>query len=416
LFATRIVRLFSYGFLAVVLVLYLREIGFSEARIGALLAFTLLGDAVISVTLTTRADHLGRRRMLKLGAALMILGGAGMALFSDFHLLLVAAIIGVLSPSGNEIGPFLAIEQACLAEIVRPGGRTRLFAWSHVLGFSANAVGALAGGWLAGALQHRGWAPVESYRLLLWLYAAAGGVLFALLGFCGAEIETGRGPSSAGGRPSAWHGLEKSKGHVAKLSALFMLDALGGGFIVQSFVAYWFHRKFGADLTVLGGILSGTTLLSGLSALAAVPLARRFGLLNTMVFTHLPSNVLLILVPFMPTLAGAAAMLLARHLISQMDVPTRQSYVNAIVPAEERSAANGVTMTLRQAGAALGPLAAGPLMAVPALAGLCFVIGGGIKGIYDLLIWRAFVRVRPREEAHAASADPRPQAGCAPSR
>jgi MFS family permease len=400
LFAARICRLFAYGFLAVVLVLYLRALGYSEARVGVLLAFTLLGDAAISLTITTRADRLGRRRMLLLGAGLMILGGAGMAVLQNFWLLLAAAIIGVLSPSGNEIGPFLAIEQACLAEVIRDEDRTRVFAWSHVLGFTANAVGALAGGALAHLLQLEGWTPLGSYRALLWLYALCGGGLLVIFSRLGTEVEVQR-PDPASGRgviPAAWHGLGEAKAHVAKLSALFTLDACGGGFIVQSFVAYWFHRKFGVDLVTLGGIFFGTTLLSGLSALAAVPLARRFGLLNTMVFTHLPSNLLLMLVPFMPTLWSAVGVLLARHLISQMDVPTRQSYVNAIVPAAERSAANGITTTIRQLGTALGPLAAGPLMGVPALAGWCFVVSGGLKSVYDLIIWRAFSHVKPPEE------------------
>jgi len=394
LFAARICRLFAYGFLAVILVLYLRALGYSEARVGVLLAFTLLGDAAVSLTLTTRADRLGRRRMLLVGAALMVLGGAGMAVLGNFWLLLLAAIVGVLSPSGNELGPFLAIEQACLVEVIRPEDRTRVFAWSHVLGFTANALGALFGGALAGFLQHRGWAPAASYRALLWLYAGCGGILFLLFPVLGREVEAPRPGTS----PAAWHGLREARGRVARLSALFTLDAFGGGFIVQSFVAYWFHRKFGADLATLGGIFFGTTLLSGLSALGAVPLAKRFGLLNTMVFTHLPSNFLLMLVPFMPTLGSAVAVLLARHLISQMDVPTRQSYVNAIVPAAERSAANGITTTIRQMGTALGPLAAGPLMGIPALAGWCFVISGGLKSAYDLLIWRAFSHVKPPEE------------------
>lgn len=400
LFAARIFRLFAYGFLAVVMVLYLRALGFSAARVGVLLAFTLLGDAAISLSLTTRADRLGRQRMLLLGALLMVLGGAGMAVLDNFWLLLAAAIVGVLSPTGNELGPFLAIEQACLVEVIRPADRTRVFAWSHVLGFTANAFGALAGGGLAGLLQHRGWTPVASYRALFWLYAGFGGALFALFQLLGRGVEAPR-PDQTPGRgvvPAAWHGLHEARGHVARLSALFTLDALGGGFIVQSFVAYWFHRKFGADLATLGGIFFGTTLLSGLSALAAVPLARRFGLLNTMVFTHLPSNVLLMLVPFMPTLWSAVGVLLARHLISQMDVPTRQSYVNAIVPAAERSAANGITTTIRQLGTALGPLAAGPLMGIPALAGWCFVISGGLKSVYDLVIWRTFGSVKPPEE------------------
>ena len=400
LFGARIARLFAYGFLAVVLVLYLRALGYSESQVGVLLAFTLLGDAAISLALTTRADLLGRRRMLRLGAVLMILGGAGMAGFSGFWPLLAAAIVGVLSPSGNELGPFLAIEQACLAEVIRDEDRTKVFAWSHVLGFSANALGALTGGWLANRLQQQGWTALASYRALLWLYAAFGGGLFVLFLFLGHNIEASRAAGTPGGGPipPSWHGLREAKGTVTRLSALFTLDAFGGGFIVQSFIAYWFHRRFGVDLATLGGIFFGTTLLSGLSALAAVPLARRFGLLNTMVFTHLPSNVLLMLVPLMPTVEWAVGVLLMRHLISQMDVPTRQSYVNAIVPAAERSAANGITTTIRQVGTALGPLVAGPLMGIPALAGWCFVLSGGLKGAYDVLIWRAFNRVKPPEE------------------
>jgi MFS family permease len=400
LFAARIFRLFAYGFLAVVLVLYLRALGYSESRVGVLLAFTLLGDAAISLSLTTRADRLGRRRMLLVGAVLMAFGGVGMAVLNNFWLLLVAAVIGVLSPSGNELGPFLAIEQACLTEVIRDEDRTRVFAWSHVLGFTANALGALAGGWFAHQLQLRSWTPLASYRALLWIYGSFGGGLFLVFNLLGREVEAPR-PDPASGRgmmPTSWHGLHKAKGHVARLSGLFTLDAFGGGFIVQSFVAYWFHRKFGVDLATLGGIFFGTTLLSGLSALAAVPLAKRFGLLNTMVFTHLPSNVLLMLVPFMPTLGWAVGVLLARHLIAQMDVPTRQSYVNAIVPPAERSAANGITTTIRQVGTALGPLAAGPLMGVPALAGWCFVLSGGLKSAYDLIIWRTFGHVKPPEE------------------
>ncbi len=398
LFAARICRLFAYGFFAVVMVLYLRALGMSEARAGVLLTFTLLGDAVISLTITTRADRFGRRRMLLVGAVLMALGGVGMAVGRSFWVLLPAAIIGVLSPSGNELGPFLAIEQACLVEVIRPEDRTRVFAWSHLLGFTANALGALAGGGIAGWLQYRGWAPVNSYRALLWLYAGFGGALLVIFRLLGRRVETARAAAGGPMIPASWHGLHEAKRHVARLSALFTLDAFGGGFIVQSFVAYWFHRRFGADLATLGAIFFGTTLLSGLSALVAAALARRFGLLNTMVFTHLPSNVLLMLVPFMPTLWSAVGVLLARHLISQMDVPTRQSYVNAIVPAAERSAANGITTTIRQLGTALGPLAAGPLMGIPALAGWCFVISGGLKSVYDLAIWRAFSRVKPPEE------------------
>ncbi len=402
LFAARIVRLFAYGFLAVVLVLHLHTLGFSTAKVGLLLTLTLLGGALLSVVISTRADRIGRRRMLLLGSGLMILGGAVMAGTDTYWLLIVAAIVGVVSPTGGEVGPFLAIEQACLTQVIGDDQRTRVFAWSHVLGFTANALGALLGGWLAGALQRHGWSELASYRALLWLYAASGAGLLVVFALLGRAVEAPARATDSAGRARPWHGLHEAKRDVFRLSALFTLDAFGGGFIVQSFVAYWLHQKFGADIATLGNVFFGATLLSGLSALAAVPLARRFGLLNTMVFTHLPSNVLLILLPFMPTFGLAVAVLLARHLISQMDVPTRQSYVNAIVPAAERSAANGLTTTVRQFGTALGPLVAGPLMAVPALAGWCFVVGGGLKAIYDLILWRTFAAIKPPEEKGGA--------------
>jgi hypothetical protein len=193
-------------------------------------------------------------------------------------------------------------------------------------------------------------------------------------------------------------GVQRSRPMVARLAALFALDAFAGGFIVQSLVAYWLYLRYDVDPGLLGAIFFGTNLLAALSFLAAAPLARRFGLLNTMVFTHLPSNVLLLLVPLMPTLGLAVALLLARHLLSQLDVPTRQSYTMAIVDPSERAAAAGVLSVARNAGAALGPLFAAPALAVPAL-GLPFLVGGGLKIVYDLAIWSVFRHVRPPEEA-----------------
>lgn len=399
LFLGRMLRLFGYGLLAVILALYLAALGCSEVQIGLLLTLTLVGGAVLSILISARADRLGRRRMLQLGAVMMIAGGLIMGGTDVFWLLVLGAVIGVISPTGGEVGPFLAIEQACFSQVVADGERTRIFAWSHVTGFVANACGALVGGLLFQWLEHQEWTPLEAYRALLWVYAACGLGLLAIFSRLGREVEL---PNRISAPPSpqarSWHGLHRSRGHVLKLSLLFTLDATGGGFVVQSFVAYWFHQRFQADPEVLGRLFFATNFLSGVSALAAVPLARRFGLLNTMVFTHLPSNLLLMLVPFMPSLTWAVAMLLARHLIAQMDVPTRQSYVNAIVPPDERSAANSITTTVRQFGTAAGPVIAGPLLAVPGLAAWCFVIGGGLKCVYDLLIWRSFRLIKPPEE------------------
>lgn len=399
LFATRSIRLFAYGFLSVVLVLYLGALGFSEARIGTLLTLTLLGDTAISLWLTTRADRVGRRRTLVAGAALMVLAGVIFALTRDYWLLVLAATIGVISPAGNEVGPFLAVEQAALAQAIPAAGRTRTFAWYALAGSLATALGALAAGGLAGALQRRGVAAVDAYRAVVVGYGALGVVLALLFPLVGKGVEAPAAERAARAPfldPDL--GLRRSRGTVLRLSGLFSLDAFAGGFVVQSFVAYWFHSRFGAPVELLGAIFFGANVLAGFSALSAGWLAARFGLVNTMVFTHLPSNVLLLLVPLMPNLPLAIAVLLARFSISQMDVPTRQSYVMAVVEPGERAAAAGVTGIARTIGASLAPLAAGPLYASAALAAVPFVLSGGLKIAYDLLLWRGFRATLPPEE------------------
>jgi MFS family permease len=385
LFLTRAARMFSYGFLSVVLVLYLAGLGFSEGRIGLLLTLTLVGDVLVSLWITLHADRIGRRRMLILGAALMVAAGVPFALSGDFTVLVLAATFGVISPSGHEVGPFLAIEQAALSQVLPEDRRTEVFAWYHLTGAFATALGALAGGWTAQVLQASGMAPVASYRVLVYAYAGMGLVLAVFFTRVSRDVEA---PPSA---PAAGHvGLHVSKGVVLRLSALFSLDAFAGGFVIQSLVAYWFHRRFGVEPGMLGSIFFVANLLAGLSALYAVRLARRIGLIRTMVVTHIPSNVLLILVPLMPNLPLAIGMLLLRFSISQMDVPTRQAYTMAVVAPDERSAAAGITGIARTTGAAISPVLAGPMFALPALAGLPFFIAGGLKLLYDLLLYRSF--------------------------
>jgi predicted MFS family arabinose efflux permease len=394
LFLTRGLRLFAYGLLSVVLVLYLAEAGVSESRIGLLLTLTLAGDAVLSLWITTQADRVGRRTMLLAGAALMLMAGVLFALTRSFPLLLFAATIGVISPSGNEIGPFLAIEQAALAEQVPADRRTRAFAWYNLTGSFATALGSLAAGGLVQLLQARGASELAAYRAVVVAYAAVGlllGLLFTRL------TPASESPHRETRRPDFLRpslGLDRSRSNVLKLASLHGLDAFAGGFVVQAFVAYWFHTRFGVAPATLGAIFFGANVLAGVSALSATWLAARIGLLETMVFTHLPSNVLLILVPLMPTLPLAMAMLLLRFSISQMDVPTRQAYTMALVVPAERSAAGGVTGIARTFGAALSPLAASPLYASAGLASIPFFLAGGLKIVYDLLIWRAFRRVR----------------------
>jgi len=385
LFLTRAARMFSYGFVSVILVLYLVELGFSETRIGLLLTLTLAGDTLVSLWITTHADRMGRRTMLIAGALLMAAAGIPFALSGDFTVLLVAATLGVISPSGNEVGPFLAIEQASLSQILDDDRRIAVFAWYNLAGSFATALGALAGGWTAQLLQQGGMAPVASYRVLVYAYAAFGLVLAALFALVTAAVEA---PRSA--VPTGRLGLHRSRRIVIKLSALFSLDAFAGGFVIQSIVAYWFHLRFGVAPGALGSIFFAANILAGLSALYAVRIARRFGLINTMVFTHIPSNLLLILVPLMPSLTLAVLVLLLRFSISQMDVPTRQSYTMAVVDPDERSAAAGITGIARTTGAAISPVLAGQCLAVPALTGAPFLIAGGLKILYDLLLYRSF--------------------------
>ncbi len=401
LFATRLLRMFAYGMLGVVLFIYLGRLGFGGAQIGLLLSCTLLGDVAISLWLTAHADRWGRRRTLIAGAALMALGGAAMAASENFLVLVVATTIGVISPTGGEVGPFQSVEQACLAQEVKDRDRTRVFAWYNLAGYLASAAGALAVGAFVGGGVETGAEPLGRYRAVFWAYGFLGVALGALSAQLSVAVEAPASAPAANATPQ-FLGLRESRGLVLRLGALFALDSFGGGFVLQSFVAWWLQQRFGASDALLGAAFFGTNLLSGLSGLAAVPLARRIGLVNTMVWTHLPSNLLLMLVPLMPTLPLAIAALLARHLLSQMDVPTRSSYVNAIVPPGERAAANGVTATAKQLGTALGPLLAGRLFGAAAATGLPFFVCGALKSTYDLLLWRAFRKTKPPEEQTAA--------------
>jgi MFS family permease len=391
LFATRMVRLYAYGFLSVILALYLAAAGLNKVQIGLLLTLTLIGDTVISLAITTSADRIGRKRMLLAGAALMVFAGVLFAFTKDFILLLVAATIGVISPSGNEVGPFLALEQAALSQIVSDERRTSVFSWYNLVGSFATALGALSGGGLAQSLKNRGFEPLASYRVVVVGYALLGIALVVLFMRLGAGVEA---PRAAAVRVKRL-GLHRSRGIVAKLSALFSLDAFAGGFVVQSMVAYWFHLRFGVEPAVLGAIFFGANILAGVSALTAARLASRIGLINTMVFTHIPSNLLLIAVPLMPSLPLAIGLLLLRFSISQMDVPTRQSYTMAVVSPDERSAAAGVTGIARTTGAALAPVFTGPLLASPLLLNFPFFLAGGLKIVYDLLLYFSFRRSRP---------------------
>ena len=304
-------------------------------------------------------------------------------------MLLCVATIGVLSPSDKEVGPFLSIEQAALAQTIPDDTRTTVFAWYNLVGSVTAAFGALAGGFAAQQFLVLGLIGAAVYRPLIVAYGVVG--LCLAIGFVGLTARLGCPSRHEPRHPAAWLGLHRSRGVVLRLSALFALDAFGGGFILQSIVAYWLYLRFHLDPAVLGSIFFVANLLAAASALGAAALASKFGLINTMVFTHLPSNLLLILVPMMPSATLAVAVLLLRFSISQMDVPTRQSYTMAVVHPDERSAAAGVTTVARSLGAAVSPAIAGYCLANPALISAPFLIAGAVKIVYDVCLYRAFV-------------------------
>jgi MFS family permease len=400
LFLTRFTRVFAYGALSVVLVFYLTGIGLSQSRIGLLLTLTLLGDTVVSLVLTTQADRIGRRRMLLIGSFLMAGAGLAFAFTSNFLFLVIAGTIGVVSPSGNEVGPFLSIEQAALAHVIPVSTRTMAFAWYTLTGSFATAIGSLCGGMLPSLVGSSGTASIKGYRAVVIVYAVLGIVLALVFTRLSSATEVGafEDPASALATKKTLLGIGHSRKIVFKLSGLFALDSFGGGFVVQSLAAYWFYLRFGVKPAALGAIFFGANLFAGVSALLASRLASRIGLVKTMVYTHLPSNILLILLPFMPTLRLAIGILLLRFSISQMDVPTRQSYTMAVVHPEERSAAAGLTGVARTIGAAIPPMFVGLMFAKPRLINAPFFIAGTLKIAYDLLLYRQFVSIQPPEE------------------
>jgi MFS family permease len=400
LFVTRFARLFAYGSLSVILVFYLIGLGLTEGQAGLVLTLTLVGDVVVSLYLTTRADRIGRRRMLIVGSILMAAAGLVFACTSNLLFLVIAGTIGVISPSGNEVGPFLSIEQAALSHIVPSAARTEVFAWYTLAGSLATALGALFGGGLTQALQHTSMSHVQSYRAVVFLYAGLGvalALLFLRLSTSVEVIRIANGSVVSSGVASIL-GIARSRNVVLKLAGLFALDSFAGGFVVQSFAAYWFYLRFGVQPAALGAIFFWANVFAGISALFATRLAARIGLIRTMVVTHLPSNVLLILVPLMPNLSWAVVVLLLRFSISQMDVPTRQSYTMAVVPAEERSAAGGFTGVARTTGAALSPLFVGFMFARSSWINVPFFLAGALKILYDLLLYKEFVGIPPIEE------------------
>ncbi|HWI29599.1 MAG TPA: MFS transporter [Stellaceae bacterium] len=382
-------RAFGDGFVSLILPLYLKLLGFHDLAIGILTAATLAGSAGLTLLVGFRAQRYGHRLLL-LGATLLMIGtGMGFALETRFWPLLLVGFLGTLNPSSGDVSLFLPLEQALLADVTPDRSRTALFAAYSLTGSLLAALGALAAGLpeIIDALTPLG--LLQSVQAMFALYALLGLATYLLYRrLPGQTVHRRASPA----RP-----LGPSRRIVLVLAGLFSLDAFGGGFIVQSLLALWLFDRFGLSVAAAGYFFFGSGLLAAASYLAAARIARRIGLINTMVWTHLPSNLLLALVPFAPNLGAALALLLLRSALSNMDVPTRTSYVMAVVTPEERAAAASVTSVPRSLAAAASPVAAGWMLTLSSF-GWPLVAAGAIKAVYDLLLLIMFRHRRPPEE------------------
>jgi MFS family permease len=392
--AARAVRAFADGFVALLLPIYLLELGFSAFAIGAIVCGTLIGTALLTLWVGMIANRHSRRRLLLAASLLMAATGAGFVGTTAFWPLLLVAFVGTINPTSGDASVFLPLEQTVLTETVEPRRRTALFARYSVIGSVAGALGILAAAGPDIAATWSGCTRAAAMQAMFGLYGVLGMVSWLLYRDLSPAVEaTFEAPLAP---------LRQSRRLVYGMAALFAMDSFGTGFLVQSLLALWLYQSFAISVTTAASILFWTSICSAISYLVAVPIAARIGLINTMVFTHLPSNVLLILIPFAPDLASAIGLLLARSALSQMDVPTRSSYVMAVVTPEERPAAASVTAVPKTFAWGAGSIISGYLLTLSAF-GWPLVIAGVIKGVYDILLLLKFQKVRPPEEVGAAA-------------
>ncbi len=389
IFAARAVRAFGDGYVALLLPIYLVTLGFTPFAIGAIVASTLIGTALLTLGVGLIANRHSRRGLLLAASGLMAATGFCFAATTAFWPLLIIAFIGTINPAAGDASIFLPLEQTALTQTAEPHRRTALFARYSLVGTIAGAVGILAAALPDLAVAHAGLDRLSAMRLMFLAYGVLGLISVALYRPLSPAIEaTPEAPAAP---------LGKSRRLVYGLMALFSMDSLGSGFLVQSLLALWLYQKFQVSLTAASAILFWTNLCSAVSYLIAVPIAKRIGLINTMVFTHLPSNVFLMLIPFAPDLPIAIGLLMARSALSQMDVPTRQSYVMAVVTPAERPAAASLTAVPKPFAWAAGSIIAGYVLSVSSF-GWPLLIGGAIKALYDILLLLRFRGIRPPEE------------------
>jgi len=390
-------RAFGDGYVSLLLPIYLLDLGYSALEVGLIATITLFGSGLLALAVGLHAYRFHYRTLLLAAAALMAATGFGFATVTDFWPLLVVAFVGTINPSSGDVSVFLPLEHAVLSRTVADRDRTATFARYSLVGTLVAAIGSLAAG--LPSLASAEWA-VSQRSAMQAMFA-----LYAVIGIATAWVYRGLPPAlvSEGHRPPA--PLTQSKRRVYLLAALFSLDAFGGGFIVQSMFALWLYQRHGVSAGEAGLIFFFTSLLSAVSFLLAVRIADRIGLVNTMVFTHIPANLCLVLIPFLDSVPAIVALLLVRSLLSQMDVPTRSSYVMAIVLPEERPAAASITTVPRSLASAAGPFVAGSMLALSSFGGF-MIAAGVIKIAYDLMLLAAFRNIRPPEEAQARSIRP----------
>ena len=396
LLAAKIVRTFAYGFLSVILAIYLKLIGFDDVLIGLVLTVTLVNSVIFTLIASFYADRIGRRRTLVIYAALMSISGAIFVTTENHVMLIIAAFIGTINVTGSETGAFLTIEQSILPQTVKNiKKRNIIFAIYNMVGTFAMSAGVLLSGLPTIIQQQFGETlhQIDSIRPLFILYSLLGIVVIGIYLLLSNRIEV----EGKIARPLTQTLSPMSKNIVGKLSGLFAIDSFAGGFVIQSIVSFWFFTKFGADLTTLSYIFSVAGILTAFSFIVSAKIADRFGLINTMVFTHIPSNILIILVAVAPSLSVAIAFYLIRMALAQMDVPTRQSYIVAVVNEEERTAAAGITNISRNISQAISPSLTGIIINTFTLS-TPFIIGGLLKIAYDIALYVNFRKIKPPEE------------------
>ncbi|KAK3642992.1 hypothetical protein LTR56_008861 [Elasticomyces elasticus] len=426
LLLTRFIRMFAYGGSTLILALYFTALGHSDKKIGLFMTLTLVGDVAISLALTAVADSLGRRRILILGALLMTFSGIVFATVSNYWILLVAAVVGVISPSGNEIGPFRAIEESTIAHLSEASRRSDVFAWYVVFGTLGTASGALTCGWTTQALQTGGWSELSSFRAVFWVYAVVGLLKAGASMYLSSACELNRpatapqessteldeheafladGNTAAAQPPGkasiSWFGARlspKSRATLLRLSALFFVDSLASGMVPNSLVAFFMTRKFGVPEGKLGTILAAAAFVSSIGNVLASSVAKRIGLVRTMVFTHLPSAIFLALFPLPTSLVVATTLLVLRASLASMDQAPRSAFLSAVVLPGERTEVMGIVNTVKTMSQSSGPLITGTLAGSDHF-WVAFVVAGALKASYDVGMLSMFVNHRIEGES-----------------